>query len=264
MQNIAEGLARRLTKTTTSSLYSLTSTGCIRKANLQPVSAALVYLACRQEGYGRTLEEVALVSGSDKSAISRVQAAISRDLDLHITRVLPTDLVGRVATQARMSPLVCLYARHVCDMVVKYGLLDSLAPQLVAGCALVLAGLSAREEVDMGKIAAGTLSCTPMQLRRGYERLLTHAAFLLPDDAKLSLGGLGLLPPNLQKFGDGVIPPLPPLGPGEAGVSVNTKPKLFSPVQVEVPQASEVKRSVPFNVSLATLAAHQSNKRTRR
>ena len=229
------------------------------------MSAALIYLACRQDGYGRTLEEIALVSGSDKSAISRVQAAISRDLDLHITRVLPVVLVGRIATQARMTPLVCLYARHVCDMVVKYGLLDSLAPQLVAGCALVLAGLAAREEVDLAKIAAGTLSCTPTQLRRGYERLITHAAFLLPDEAKLSLGGLGLLPSNLQKFGDGIIPPLPPLGQAEAAAALSTKPMLFSPVQVEVPQASEVKRSVPFNVSLVTLqAALQSSKRARR
>jgi hypothetical protein len=73
------------------------------------------------------------------------------------------------------------------------------------------------------------------------------------------------LPPNLQKFGDGIIPPLPPLGQAEAAAALLTKPMLFSPVQVEVPQASEVKRSVPFNVSLVTLqAALQSSKRARR
>ena len=171
----------------------------------------MIYLACRQDGYGRTLEEISLVSSIDKASISRVQATIARDLDLRVTRVLPADLVGRISTQARLSASACAQARHVCDMIVKYGLLDALAPQLVAGSALVLVGIAGREEVDLGQVAKGTLSCTVSQLRRGYERLLAHAAFLLSEDAKVVLGDLALLPPNLHRFADGIIPPLPPV-----------------------------------------------------
>jgi len=169
----------------------------LKKGQVPLLSAGAVYLACRQQGYGRTLEEVSLASGVAKGPLSKAATAIIQDLNLVLAPVTPADVLGRIATSARFPSQLVAHARHVCERLSTFGLLQTSAPQLVAGVVLLLVAIAARETVDVASVARATLSCAPAQLKRGYAQLRPHVASLLPPALIAVYGDLTLLPAAL-------------------------------------------------------------------
>lgn len=217
-QTLADQLGLRVTQERCPSVFgsSSSSSSSLRRSQVQLLATSLVYLICRQEGCGRTLEEMtAACPGVDKSSLGRMHGALARELRLPPARVAPADLVNRLASHARLSPVTSIRARHVCQEVSKYSLCQSLSPQLVAAAALVLVGLASRQEtINLTSLAQGTLSCSIPQIRKVYLTLRTHATLLLPADVQSSFGDIALLPLSLAIFPDTI----PPLGVGGAGV----------------------------------------------
>ena len=207
-QSVADKLGARVTSERPPTVFSPAANSTLRRSQIQCLSTSLVYLACRQEGCGRSLEEASHASGVDKSALSKMQSGLSKDLKLPPTRVAPADLIGRIATQGRLGPATCTHARHVCQVLAKYDLCQAQAPQLVAGAVLLLVGLVCREPVNVSCLAEGTLSCSTAQLRKMYAQLRPHSALLLPAELCETFGDLALLPASLNNFPD-LIPPLP-------------------------------------------------------
>ena len=218
-QTLADQLGLRVTQERCPSVFgsssSSSSSSSLRRSQVQLLATSLVYLICRQEGCGRTLEEMtAACPGVDKSSLGRMHGALARELRLPPARVAPADLVNRLASHARLSPVTSIRARHVCQEVSKYSLCQSLSPQLVAAAALVLVGLASRQEtINLTSLAQGTLSCSIPQIRKVYLTLRTHATLLLPADVQSSFGDIALLPLSLAIFPDTI----PPLGVGGGG-----------------------------------------------
>lgn len=78
------------------------------------LAAAVISLACRLEGYPRTLQEISNATNLDIHVISKAQTAIARDLKISTGRVSPQDLVGRIISNPliRMTdPVTIQYAK---------------------------------------------------------------------------------------------------------------------------------------------------------
>lgn len=78
------------------------------------LAAAVISLACRLEGYPRTLLEISNATNLDIPSISRTQNTIAKDLKISTGRVSPQDLVGRIISNPliRMTdPVTIQYAK---------------------------------------------------------------------------------------------------------------------------------------------------------
>ena len=65
--------------------------------------AAALYLACRQEGTPRTLNEICVISNIKRKAISRQYRDMVNELDIRIPTVDPTKCIARIANQINLN-----------------------------------------------------------------------------------------------------------------------------------------------------------------
>lgn len=81
---------------------------------IELLAAAVISLACRLEGYPRTLQEISQATRLDVVIISRVQVILARDLQIVTGLVAPQDLIARIVCNplVRMTdPVVIQYAK---------------------------------------------------------------------------------------------------------------------------------------------------------
>lgn len=81
---------------------------------IELLAAAVISLACRLEGYPRTLQEISQATRLDVVIISRVQIILARDLQIVTGIVAPQDLIARIVCNplVRMTdPVVIQYAK---------------------------------------------------------------------------------------------------------------------------------------------------------
>lgn len=81
---------------------------------IELLAAAVISLACRLEGYPRTLQEISQATRLDVVIISRVQIILARDLQIVTGLVAPQDLIARIVCNplVRMTdPVVIQFAK---------------------------------------------------------------------------------------------------------------------------------------------------------
>lgn len=81
---------------------------------IELLAAAVISLACRLEGYPRTLQEISQATRLDVCTISRVQTILARDLQIVTGIVAPQDLIARIVCNplVRMTdPVAIQYAK---------------------------------------------------------------------------------------------------------------------------------------------------------
>ena len=81
---------------------------------IELLAAAVISLACRLEGYPRTLQEISQATRLDVVTISKVQKNLARDLQIVTGIVAPQDLIARIVCNplVRMTdPVVIQYAK---------------------------------------------------------------------------------------------------------------------------------------------------------
>jgi hypothetical protein len=131
------------------------------------VAAATTYLACRIEGFSRTLQEVSVASGVDKNIIGRMQMTIAQELKLgDVGLVLPEHIVPRIVCQSRYRQswnvdTVAEIARQVCKAGSESGIFDGMQPSAVAAayvllsiCAYTLTMQQQKTESQSGSMTA--------------------------------------------------------------------------------------------------------------
>jgi len=129
----------------------------VQSKSKDPIIAACVYLACRMENYPRTLDEVSFATGVDVKLISKMQQVIARSLKLSIGRLRPQHLVNRFATRVGCVHTVTVRALEMCQRLMQHELLETVAPQVVAAGALVLAALAEGERLDVALLTSVAL-----------------------------------------------------------------------------------------------------------
>jgi hypothetical protein len=102
------------------------------------LAATVIYLACRIEKLARTMQEISVSTGIDVKLINKLQKKIAQALDIDIGRVLPENLIFRIASSASIDSSIKEKARITCENIASCGVIGGQSPQVVAAAALVL------------------------------------------------------------------------------------------------------------------------------
>eukprot|EP01035_Chromulina_nebulosa_P019035 gene19035-24855_t len=81
------------------------------------LSAACLHIACRIEGYPRTIEEISEACNIDKSIIMRLQASLIKDLNLPVMTTPPSCLISRIGSRLKLSGMLLEQSRQLCDKI---------------------------------------------------------------------------------------------------------------------------------------------------
>jgi len=116
------------------------------------LAAACIYLACKQAGFPRTLDEMAVILGLDAVLLGRTQSAIARAFDLHSHPINPQSLIPRMATTARLSSSLAELARQLCSQLTTT--YDTTKPQTLAAVCLLIVALGNRATINLDNLVA--------------------------------------------------------------------------------------------------------------
>ncbi len=105
------------------------------------VAAAALYLACRQEGTPRTLNEICLISNIKRKAISRQYRDMVIELDIRIPTVDPIKCIARIANQINLNQKVKQKAINIMKAATKSELSAGKRPMGLAASILYISCL---------------------------------------------------------------------------------------------------------------------------
>lgn len=200
--------------------------------------AASVYYACITQRCPRSLSEVSVISGLSSKKIGKMFQSMTKsaakvggrgdcdsdsvssdnngcgievisstgfdDRAVVMSRVLPEDVVSRIASFLRLpGNLICI-AREVCAKVTKLELADGSSPQSVAAAVVVILVI-ARANGDMEKCTCldslcTVAFCTIGAIQKAYNLLRPHILLIVPQEYIKGVGGIQHVPVNMPIF----------------------------------------------------------------
>ena len=115
--------------------------GLVRGRETSSALAAALYLACRQEGTPRTLNEICLISNIKRKAISRQYRDMVIELDIRIPTVDPIKCIARIANEINLNQKVKQKAINIMNAATKSDLSAGKSPMGLAASILYISCL---------------------------------------------------------------------------------------------------------------------------
>jgi len=133
--------------------------------------AACLYLAARQFGLPRTLEELAEVAGaSRRKEVGGVVRILQRELGLRVPPSTPLDYVRQLAARLNLPGEVQEDAARMLRAAIAAGITSGKNPIGVAGAAIYLASVRAGMKVNQSEVAQAS-GTTPVTIRNNCRDL---------------------------------------------------------------------------------------------
>ena len=142
----------------------------IRGRSIQGVSAASIYMACRQCNVIRTLEEVGNAANISKKESGRNYRFLLRKLETRVPPVKAKSYVSKFVNQLTLSGNVENLAMQILDQAVEMRLTNGRGPAGMAAAATYIACLLTNERRTQGKIARNG-KVTEVTIRNRYKEL---------------------------------------------------------------------------------------------
>lgn len=96
-----------------------------------------ISLACRQEGYPRTFQELSQVTGIPLKTLSQLQIRLAKELNLQVGRVTAESIIPRVNLTLGFSSSLLEWCRFTCQIVSEKEILAA-SPQNIAAVTILL------------------------------------------------------------------------------------------------------------------------------
>ena len=136
--------------------------------------AAALYLACREEGTPRTLNEICLISNLKRKAISRQYRDMVIELDIRIPTVDPIKCIARIANQINLSQKIKQKAIKIMNAATKSALSAGKSPMGLAASILYLSCLINGCNNIGQTVFAQTAGVTEVTIRNICKNLKNH------------------------------------------------------------------------------------------
>ena len=136
--------------------------------------AAALYLACREEGTPRTLNEICLISNLKRKAISRQYRDMVVELDIRIPTVDPIKCIARIANQINLSQKITQKAIKIMNAATKSALSAGKSPMGLAASILYLSCLINGCNNIGQTVFAQTAGVTEVTIRNICKNLKNH------------------------------------------------------------------------------------------
>jgi transcription initiation factor TFIIB len=148
----------------------------IRGRSIQGVTAAAIYLACRQCGLARTLEEIAQSSTVNKKEVGRSYRFLIKELDYSIPPLKPSQYITKFSNQLTMQGKVEEIAHKVLIAAKELKLTSGRGPTGIAAAASYIASVLTGERKTQREIAE-IAQVTEVTIRNRYKELVERLMF---------------------------------------------------------------------------------------
>jgi len=150
----------------------------IRGRSIQGISAASVYIACRQCGLVRTLDEVAVASSISRKEIGRSYRFLVKELDYFIPPTNPNQYISKFSNQLTMQGKVDEIAGKVLKIAKELKLTSGRGPTGIAAAASYIASVLTGERKTQREIAE-IAQVTEVTIRNRYKELTERLLFVM-------------------------------------------------------------------------------------
>ena len=150
--------------------------GLIRGRSIQGVTAAAVYLACRQCKLARTLEEIAQASNVNKKEVGRSYRFLVRELDYFVPPLKPSQYITKFSNQLTMQGKVEEIAHKILATAKELKLTSGRGPTGIAAAASYIASVLTGERKTQREIAE-IAQVTEVTIRNRYKELVERLMF---------------------------------------------------------------------------------------
>ncbi|MEM2103610.1 MAG: transcription initiation factor IIB [Candidatus Bathyarchaeia archaeon] len=148
----------------------------IRGRSIQGVTSAALYLACRQCGLPRTLEEIAQASNVNKKEVGRSYRFLIKELNYYIPPLKPGQYVTKFSNQLTMQGKVEEIAHKILAAAKEQKLTSGRGPTGIAAAASYIASVLTGERKTQREIAE-IAQVTEVTIRNRYKELVERLMF---------------------------------------------------------------------------------------
>jgi transcription initiation factor TFIIB len=148
----------------------------IRGRSIQGVTAAAIYLGCRQCGLARTLEEIAQASSVNKKEVGRSYRFLIKELNYSIPPLRPSQYITKFSNQLTMQGKVEEIAHKILSAAKELKLTSGRGPTGIAAAASYIASVLTGERKTQREIAE-IAQVTEVTIRNRYKELVERLMF---------------------------------------------------------------------------------------
>jgi transcription initiation factor TFIIB len=148
----------------------------IRGRSIQGVTSAAIYVACRQCGLARTLEEIAQASNINKKEVGRSYRFLVKELNYFIPPLKPSQYITKFSNQLTMQGKVEEIAHKILSTARDLKLTSGRGPTGIAAAASYIASVLTGERKTQREIAE-IAQVTEVTIRNRYKELVERLMF---------------------------------------------------------------------------------------
>ena len=148
----------------------------IRGRTIQGITAGAIYVACRQCGVTRTLEDISQASPANKKEIARSYRFLVKELDYFIKPVKPGQYVTKFCNQLAMQGNVEELAHKILFVASELRLTSGRGPTCIAAAVSYIASKLTGERKTQREIAE-IAQVTEVTIRNRYKELVENLQF---------------------------------------------------------------------------------------
>jgi transcription initiation factor TFIIB len=150
----------------------------IRGRSIQGISAASVYIACRQHGLARTLEEISIGSNMSSKEVGRSYRFLVNELEYIIPPVNANQYISKFSNQMSMGGKVEEIANKIFVTASNLKLTSGRGPTGIAAAASYIASVLVGEKRTQREIAE-IAKVTEVTIRNRYRELSDKLFFII-------------------------------------------------------------------------------------
>jgi len=148
----------------------------IRGRSIQGVTAAAIYMSCRQCGLARTLDEIARAANINKKEVGRSYRFLVKELNYFIPPVKPGNYISKLSNRLTMEGKAEEIAHRIISMARKLKLTSGRGPTGIAAAASYIASVLTGERRTQREIAE-IAQVTEVTIRNRYKELVEKLLF---------------------------------------------------------------------------------------
>jgi transcription initiation factor TFIIB len=147
--------------------------GLVRGRTISSVLAAAAYIACREMGLSRTLDDIAHLNNIKHKELARTFRLLVLELDLKVPMIDPMKCVVKVANKAKLSEKTKRQAINIMHDIIKSGVSAGKDPMGLAGSVIYMSSINTGETITQMDIADAA-GVTEVTIRNRYKDIKKH------------------------------------------------------------------------------------------
>ena len=169
-------LPKNVVETSSMNYRKALKASLVRGRTIQSVAVACIYLACRQCGVIRTLEDVAASVGISKKEAARNYRFLLRSLKPSVSQVNPRSYVSKIVSNLRLSGETERLAVRILDQASVMKLTGGRGPSGMAAACVYISTRFTEDMRTQGDIAHEA-QVTEVTIRNRYKELVEYMDF---------------------------------------------------------------------------------------